>query len=454
MNATRLRKLAPRVLLALLALAVMGVLLGINEAGFTRSQRAVEALARTHATRAALDQLLQSMLNAETGQRGYLLTGDERYLRPYESAVASINTHLQTLRDAYARQSDEPDAFGQLSQLVARKLSEMQLTIRLRREDKDDVWRFVLSTDVGEQDMNAIRAVATQLLERNAEHAQHSAERIHRSLNLSRAGIAIAAALGLLVLFLYLRNARALQAAHLREQQVLERERDRLEQLVRERTATLSELAHHLQQVREDERAHLARELHDELGALLTAAKLDVARLKSRIDMDNPDNVERLQHLNDSLNSGIALKRRIIEDLRPSSLSNLGLTTTLEILTSEFARRSGIQVQTQLEPVSLSESAQLTTYRLVQEALTNIHKHAGADQVLVSLHAHAGQVSVQVRDNGQGFDAARPSSASHGLTGMRHRVEAEGGRLNVRSVPGEGTLVSATLPRVEPASAA
>lgn len=450
MNTMRLRKLAPRVLLALLAVAVMAVLLGINEAGFTRSQRAVEELAHSHGTRAALDQLLQSMLNAETSQRGYLLTGDEHYLRPYESALASINTHLQTLRAAYVSQPGQQTEFGRLSQLVENRLSEMQLTIRLRREDKDEVWRFVLSTDIGQQDMDAIRALATTLLERNALQAERSTNRIHRSLSLSRAGIAISAALGLLVLFLYLRNVRALQSAYLREQQVLERERDRLEQLVRERTATLSELAHHLQQVREDERAHLARELHDELGALLTAAKLDVARLKSRIDLDNPDNVERLQHLNESLNSGIALKRRIIEDLRPSSLSNLGLTTTLEILTGEFARRSGIQVQTRLAPVSLSESAQLTTYRLVQEALTNIHKHADADQVEVSVSDQGGQVSIQVRDNGQGFDVSQPASTSHGLLGMRHRVEAAGGRLVVNSTPGEGTVVSATLPRIQP----
>jgi hypothetical protein len=93
--------------------------------------------------------------------------------------------------------------------------------------------------------------------------------------------------------------------------------------------------------VREEERGHLARELHDELGALLTAAKLDVARLKSRLGDQPPEVGQRLQHLTETLNSGIALKRRIIEDLRPSSLSNLGLTASLEILAREFSERSG-----------------------------------------------------------------------------------------------------------------
>ena len=86
---------------------------------------------------------------------------------------------------------------------------------------------------------------------------------------------------------------------------------------VRERTATLAELATHLQNVREDERGHLARELHDELGALLTAAKLDVARIKARLAGNLPEVSERLEHLTATLNAGIALKRRIVEDLRP-----------------------------------------------------------------------------------------------------------------------------------------
>jgi len=106
---------------------------------------------------------------------------------------------------------------------------------------------------------------------------------------------------------------------------------------VRDRTTSLANLATYLQQVREDERGHLARELHDELGSLLTAAKLDVARLKSRLGDQAPEALQRLQHLTETLNRGIALKRRIVEDLRPSSLSNLGLLPSLEILTREFS---------------------------------------------------------------------------------------------------------------------
>jgi signal transduction histidine kinase len=196
----------------------------------------------------------------------------------------------------------------------------------------------------------------------------------------------------------------------------------------------------------------LARELHDELGALLTAAKLDVARLKSRLGTQSaPEVAQRLQHLTEALNSGIALKRRIIEDLRPSSLSNLGLTASLEILAREFSERSGVEITTGLEPVELDESRQLTVYRLVQESLTNVGKYAEAKQVEISVRNYENHVEVDIRDDGKGFNVTEIRPSTHGLAGMRHRVEAAGGRLMVSSTIGEGTRISAVLPKGNPA---
>jgi len=444
MHWSRLRKMAFSLPLALLAALL---LVGINEIGYMGSRSAVAELASAQATRNAIDRLLQNMLNAETGLRGYLLTDDERYLQPYNQAVATINANIGELRQTYQHQSTEGDEFALLSQQVARKLSELDLVLDLRRKHNDDAWRFVLSTDAGKNSMDAIRAIAARLVADSEQQAQASAQEIERSLRLSRMGIAAVALIGLLAFYMYLRQTHALQTAHEREQEALARERDRLEQLVRERTASLSQLANHLQQVREDERAHLARELHDELGALLTAAKLDLARLKSRVDMQQPENAERIRHLTDTLNSVIALKRRIIENLRPSSLSNLGLTAALEILARDFAQHGNLQVDTSLEDVPLSDTAQLTVYRLVQESLTNIGKYAHARKVLICVHKHPDHVAVQVRDDGRGFDPAGVPADAHGLLGMRHRVEAAGGQFSVQSTPGQGTIVSATLPR-------
>lgn len=207
------------------------------------------------------------------------------------------------------------------------------------------------------------------------------------------------------------------------------------------------QLAQHLQAAREDERARLARELHDELGALLTSAKLDAARLKSRLAQAPPETLERLAHLVDTLDRVISLKRRITEDLRPSALIHLGLVAALEIAAREFAQCSGLAVHAELAPVRLSPSAELAVYRLVQEALTNVAKHAGARQVWLRLGESGDRVEAGVRDDGQGFDVHGVSSSAYGLLGMRFRAEAEHGTLALQTAPGQGTRVSVSLPR-------
>ena len=147
-----------------------------------------------------------------------------------------------------------------------------------------------------------------------------------------------------------------------------------------------------------------------------------MARLKSKVDAQAPEIAERLKHLTETLNSGIALKRRIIEDLRPSSLFSLGLTASLEILAREFEQRSNVEVDLNLEAVDLPESVQLTVYRMVQESLTNIGKYANASKVLVAVHNYPTHVTVQIRDDGEGFDTSKVHSSAHGLMGMRHRA--------------------------------
>ena len=431
----------------LLAILAALTLIGINEVGYTRSSSALESIHRSQQTRSTLNQLLRNMLNAETGQRGYLLTGDVKYLEPYRTAVTHLDENLQLLTLTYQGDTELLRQLTQLSQNVARKLSEMDLSVRLRQQNNEDAWKFIITTDVGLEQMEAIRSISQALIARSNGEIDAGQQQIRQSLQLGRIGIALVTLGGLLAFYLYLRQTIALQQIGARQQQALEQERLHLEDLVHERTASLAELATHLQTVREEERSHLARELHDELGALLTAAKLDVARLKSKVDPSLQDMHERIRHLTDTLNSGIALKRRIVEDLHPSSLYHLGLRASLEILTKEFADRSGIVVDTGVEDVVLDAAAQLTVYRLVQEALTNIGKYAEATQVAVTVRSYPAHAEVDVKDNGKGFDPARIKPSTHGLAGMRHRVEAAGGRLSVRSQPGQGTQVSASLPK-------
>lgn len=266
---------------------------------------------------------------------------------------------------------------------------------------------------------------------------------------------AVVTALALLLLLLlllwallrYRRQTLLLRARQLELQRLLQVEHDRLEIEVAQRTSQLTGLAQRLQTAREDERNRLARDLHDELGSLLTSAKLDAARIRSRLAAGQaPEALERLAHLVSTLDGVIALKRRITEDLRPSALSHLGLVATLEILAREFGERSGVVVHCALQPVSLAPPCELTAYRLAQEAVNNLSKYAGARNVWLSLAPQGRQVEVSVRDDGIGFDTRTLDASANGLVGMRYRVEAEGGTLSVVSAPGQGTLIRALLP--------
>ena len=431
----------------LAALAALAML-AISEASYQDATSSLDKLGDRAAARTKLNDLVKSLLDAESVQRGYLLTDRREYLKPYAQAEVDSRKMLAWLNEYYGKDPQTSAVMSEVMKESEAKLSELATTIDLHDHGVENGWRELMLSDIGREKMEHVRTLGEQLIGYETTQVAIGRRSVYETLWLNRIGVSAMAAVSLLALFMYLRQTATLDRSLVDEAKRVEGERERLESEVATRTAQLRELAQHLQTIREDERSHLARELHDELGALLTTAKLDVARLKSRLGSNAAaDATERLAHLNQTLNGGIALKRRIIEDLRPSSLSNLGLVAALEILLREFGARSDIAVSNDLERVELEDAAQLTVYRLVQEALTNVVKYAKATEVAVSLQpAPGGGARVSVKDNGIGFDTSLPRLARHGLIGMRYRVEAEGGTMNLVSAPGAGTLIEAVLP--------
>ena len=449
----RLRLSAYAMPAAVLAAALM---VGINESTYSGARSRLERLADMGQARLLLLHTLQRTTDAESGSRGYVMTGGYEYLDPYSEARADVVANLRMLEEAYNRFGDA-DAVARrarLDKLVNAKLAELEEVVRLFDEGKAPSALELVRSGIGREVMAQLRTEAGALSMQQNERISGGLADIFDTLRLNRLALTTLTILALLALVLYVRQGHQLDRQRRERQSEAAAERDRLELEVASRTVELTELARHLQTAREDERAHLARELHDELGALLTAAKLDVARIRPQLLKTAPDLMPRLVQLTESLNSGIALKRRIIENLRPSTLSSLGLVPSLEILCSEFKAASGLDVDTDLSPVTLSSSAELTVYRLVQEALTNIGKHAHARRVQVRLGLADGQAEVRVGDDGAGFDTQALTRGSHGLRGMRFRVEAECGQLSLRSAPGQGTTIVARLPQTQPDGAA
>ena len=211
--------------------------------------------------------------------------------------------------------------------------------------------------------------------------------------------------------------------------------------------AELRALATHLQEVREEERTRLSREVHDVLGQQLTAIRLSVGWF-GRHFPDDEDVQARLEDVRQTIDETLGHVRQIAADLRPGVLDDFGLESAVEWQTSRFEQRTGIgctlAVVGEAEPPADVATA---AFRVLQEALTNVARHAEAESVAVTLSLRPEAVELVVADDGRGFDPEQTSGRrSLGLVGMRERVRAFGGTLRVRGEPGRGTAVECTFP--------
>jgi signal transduction histidine kinase len=213
-------------------------------------------------------------------------------------------------------------------------------------------------------------------------------------------------------------------------------------------------LSRHLIRVSEEEKAKLARELHDEMGANLTAIGMHLASVTDRIKTTHPDHAETLGRARGVLVETVEVKRRIVEDLRPSLLDNLGLSAALESYCEDFGRTTGVDCEALIEgDIDSAGSAQsIALFRIAQESLNNVAKYAQARHVIVHLAREGEAYTLEVSDDGVGIppDAMRRPK-SHGLLGMRERALLLGGTLRVdRGVNGIGTSVHAIIPVTAP----
>src|SRR5437899_1353840 len=292
---------------------------------------------------ANLLETIALVVDAETGERGYILTGKDEYLEPYTAALPRIDNALHRLREMLIDNGTvaERDILGHINTLVGKRLSELEAAI------------------------------------------------------------------------------------------------------------ALSELSNHLQVVREEEKAKLARDIHDELGGILVSAKMDVAWVEKRLRERDPDAAAKLDRTLQTLDAGVETKRRIIEELRPTLLDNLGLPAALDWQVHEICDRAGIQCAISLpaEDAVIEPSVAIALYRIVQEALTNIVKYARAKNVTVDLAVTGDDITLLIEDDGVAIPQdAQVNRLSHGIAGMRQRARALHGDFRIGRRPEGGTLIEVNVP--------
>jgi signal transduction histidine kinase len=448
------RPTVPLLILVPLLLGIVGalVLFAFAELGYKRLERAAQEVSTALETQSTLYQTHSLLVDAEAGQRGYLITGREEYLKPYTEALPKIESTISRLRELTIRMGSESmqRAVQRFNNLVGRKISELEATLELFRAGNKEAALELMNTGIGRRTMEQARETVAEISAGQRAVWLEASERWSLDLEVLRFGLQVLTAFTIALLVIVGLLFRREYLRRDQEKARLAVEAERLDREVRERTAELSELSNHLQTVREDEKAKLARDIHDELGGILVSAKMDVTSAARRIGNADSEVTARLERAIKSLDDGVSVKRRIIEELRPTLLDNLGLSAALDWQVNEVCNRAGLACELNLdeEPAAeLPPEVSITLYRIVQEALTNVVKYAKAKHVWVDLVRSGSGISLTLRDDGVGVsDEALSNRLAHGILGMRQRVRALQGEFSVKGTPGKGTVIDVFLP--------
>jgi len=388
--------------------------------------------------------------DADSGLRGYFLSGLESYLGPLRTADRELDGQFAILTSLLTDNPSQLKNLAQLQTLVRRRVGLMHQALDVYRHGGLQDIIAIARTQEDQGQMDEIRLqVVVMTGEQNDTLASRGAAFYdqYRWTALLGLGTNIAAIAVLILFYNLIWRGFSLR---LSAERALQQSNDQLETLVASRTEQLSVLSRHLIRVSEEEKARLARELHDEMGANLTAIGMYLSSVGEQLKDTHPEQAAALGCARATLLETVQLKRRIIEDLRPSLLDNLGLAAALQSYCEDYARATRLDCEALIEgEVDKAGPMQaIALFRIAQEALNNIAKYAQARHVVVHLARDGEGIALEVSDDGVGIppDAMRRPK-SHGLIGMRERALLLGGSLTVeRGVNGVGTCVQAWVP--------
>jgi signal transduction histidine kinase len=389
-----------------------------------------------------LSRYMQLLVDAETAQRGFLLTDEPQYLEPLLNAAPRMREVLIQLARSYAREPEiVPNPVAELGRLTRERFEILGAALKHYAQ-----WRNTGSAPVmqasGKRIMDEIRNRVQELEGHESDGLLTVLAQWMQDLRITRWSMAGATLLNVLLLIM-------IGVFLLRDLNRRSRESAELKRLVDARTQELVSLSNHLQEVTEREKQSLSRELHDALGGLLVATKMDVAWLHARLRSADPDLELRWKRILESLDRGVDLKRRVVESLRPTLLDNMGLFAALRWQFDETCGRNGIRCTHRfpdIEPVFGNDAA-IALFRVAQESFTNILRHADASEAELDVSVQGEEFILTINDNGNGFPAdAATAQRGHGLAGMKHRVNALGGECVIQRRESGGTQVRVRIP--------
>jgi len=436
----------------LLGLAISIAVVVFAERGYRRLESANHTISTSLELQTVLNELRALVTDAETGQRGYLLTGDKRYLEPYTSAAPKIIDRFARVRDFVLRTGgpEQQARLVTLDNLIRTRLAEVEATIALFEKSGGKAALQLTYTNIGNRTMGEIRDTVDAMATDERARLYTGIARWDRDITTLRTGLQLMTVSTIALLLIVLLLARRELAARARASELMIADQHRLEGEVEKRTTELAALSSHLQNVREEEKRKLAHDLHDELGSLLISAKMDASWVKSQLRAGDPAALSgRLDGVLGMLDEAVQIKRRIIEELRPTLLDTVGLLAALEWQVGEACQRAGIAWEVAASGLDdeLPGDVSIALFRVVQEAVTNVVRHARAHSFSVDIVRADSELTLVISDDGIGIsDDVQGKRLSHGIAGMRQRVRALHGEFRIRGRSGVGTVVEVRIP--------
>lgn len=434
-----------KVLLLIVSTASLIFLLVMLMTYFERTNVIIENTQDDYETIDSIDELRMILLRIDVEFSNFILTGDVERIANFEGDISSMSDQLETLHKKW-------QGFITHSDIIELKTDINQVIDKLQwvtfSEDRN-LSTQKLAVDVAKQAIQDAReelgSIRTNLVLGTKSNHTNNLKQIERIKWIMVSLSAVSFSLILFLFNLTLKNDQLHRDLSL----AMENKHQKLEAMVEDRTKDLMGLASYLTRMNENERSRIARELHDELGALLTAANMDSAWIARNLNDEDKDKFShRLSRLSDNLKRGIALKRQITTSLVPPLLRELGLQEALRDMISELESLAP-ETTFNLSFVGLfphiDTEQELALYRICQESLTNISKYAKATKVSVVLIVKGGHIFMNIEDNGVGFDTSNRPTGTHGLVSIRSRAAMFEGVLNVTSIIDQGTKVNTSM---------
>lgn len=437
--------------LFLLAIAIFIVIASASLAQRSLAQFHTLANSRAQARMGLLkiEQTLSLFKDLESGSRGFALTGQEEYLEPYVTALASLPTAYAKIKTSLQARELTDFSWTELDALINLRLAIAAEVIAERRSRRNQAFDDTPLLDKGRLSMDTIRARFAELYASQSAHIDamnvdlDSIRRLSQIFNWAASLITIT--LMLLSTYLLLRERRTRQGL---ESELREANRT-LEERVAERTHELSaahkrifEFANEQDRNIETERRRISREVHDQIGPIFTAIKM-IFRALPPATLP----LEQEQVLLQALDTGVGTTRRISAELRPSLLDDLGLEAALSNFFASLFQSSGVQTSVNLaNQKRLNEQQSMSIFRIAQEVSTNVVRHAAARHFSIQGNCTDSIYQITMMDDGKGMDNASNRPGALGLINIRERAELLGGTMQIDSKLGSGTCFTLSLP--------